>query len=347
MKRSSRTKKLKSKKARPATRRTASRKNVGARGSQKKTKSKSHALSLSNRERDEIRKSLAVLLKIPPAKLSKAKLDKHIRRITGDASRQADLVAQYLDQRREHLAALGMTAADEERYHAAEMQVLARLYAELRHARPSPTLLTQLCSQFALDARTPVNAPLRRIQIQRRETGYEVAVHPPGQVQVPSIPYPGYLVRNPFAIRLFNLLLGETSSHSQMLAYVERLLPDASLPAESRTTNAAYASMLEVDLEQQVVLLAGKPFPVGFEGAHFVHFFMDRPDLWCAPDDYNKNEVLNRSRVPRVFNSLPKPIKALFESKRGTGYRLVRARLAELSQKSCVVTPAEKDDDSP
>lgn len=339
-------KKLKSKKARPAPQRTVSKNSVGARRSKKGTKSKSTALSLSNREREEVRRSLAVLLKIPPAELSKAKLDKHIRRITGDASRQADLVAQYLDQRREHLAALGMTEADEERYHAAEMQVLARLYAELRHARPSPTVLTQLCLQFALDARTPVNAPLRRIEIHRRETGYEVAVHPPGHVKVPSIPYPGCLVRNPFAIRLFNLLLGESSSQSHMLAYVEQLLPDASLPAQSPTTNTGYASVLEVDLEQQVVLLAGKPFPVGFEGAHFVHFFMDRLDLWCAPDDYNKNEVLKRSRVPRVFNSLPKPIKALFESKRGTGYRLVRARLAELSQKSCVVTPAEKDDDS-
>jgi hypothetical protein len=95
--------------------------------------------------------------------------------------------------------------------------------------------------------------------------------------------------------------------------------------------------LLAVDLEQQIVWLAGRPYPVSLEQAHFVQLLNHVPGAWITTIDYGRNVMLqHKTRVDRVYKRLPPAIRALIKSQPGKGYRLISERLAQLRQNSSV-----------
>ena len=310
----------------------------------------SPSVSRQNRQatgdRDLVRAALAVLLKIPKSQVTNALLNKHIRQIQADARKDAELVGAYLDQLILQLERLGCTSQVAiEQYLDAEDQVLSKLYAELGRPHPSPTKLLQLSVQYALDARKIVDATAQQIDVRPGKTGYEVAVIPRGQVRIRSLPYPGQVVGNPFATQLLALVQQKPPAYSEILELIETLLrrvPTHSSGAEQPKTPAP---LIEVDLEESIVIVAGRPYPVDYEGVRLVNLLISEPNVWFGPRDYAQDEVLKLiDRVDRVYKKLPAPIKSLIEAKSGAGYRLSKARLAELRQKTSVVTPIKAAD---
>jgi hypothetical protein len=298
-------------------------------------------------DRETTQNALAVLLNIPKSRVTKALLDKHIRQIRKDAEDDATRVAGYLDQLIDHLTLIGCTTDGEiDEYLVAEEQVLLDLYAELRFPQPSPTRLLQLSVQYALDARQRINGTIHQLEIRQRKGGYEIAVHPPGQIKLRSIPYPGRVVRNPCAIELLRFVQQSPPSYFRMVQWIESVLQHVpSYPDRSESTASKPLPSIVVDLEDSVVLLFGKPYPVSLEGARFVKLLNNDPNVWVAPSDYEDDVVLKNSRLDREFKKLPKPIKSLIESKKGSGYRLSKQRLAELCQKLSLALPAKAGED--
>lgn len=299
-------------------------------------------------DRDLLRAALASCLRIPKSRVTNAMLNKHIRQIEADAHKDAVLVAAYLDQLIVRLEQYGCTSqAAIEQYLDAQDQVLTALYAELGRPHPSPTNLLRLSVQYALDARKVIDVPAEQIDIRRRKAGFEVAVIPRGQVKIRSLPYPGQVIANPFANHLLSLVLQQPPAYSEILRLIESLLQRIPADANGAQQPKKQDSLIEVDLEESIVFVAGRPYPVEYEGACFVNLLASDPNVWFGPKEYAQHEVLKLiERMDRVYKKLPRPIKSLIEGKSGAGYRLVKARLAELRQKSSVVTPSKSADNS-
>jgi hypothetical protein len=298
-------------------------------------------------DRDFLRAALAVSLKISKSQVTNVILNKHLRQIQADARKDAELVAGCLDQLICQLARLGCTSqAAVEQYLDAQDQVLTELYAELGRPHPSPTKLLQMSVQYALDARKIVDAPAQQIDVRPGKTGYEVAVIPRGQIRIRSLPYPGQVISNPFATHLLSLVQQKPPTYSEILQLIETLLrrvPTHSNGAEQPKTPVP---LIEVDLEGSIVFVAGRPYPVDYEGACLVSLLNSEPNVWFGPKDYAQDEILKSCRVDRVYKMLPPPIKSLIEGKTGAGYRLSKQRLAELRQKSSVAPPSKAVEDS-
>jgi len=296
-------------------------------------------------DRESIRAALAAVLGVPKSKVTNAVMTKHVRRIQHDARADATFVGLYLNQQTVHLTEIGcIRPADIKQYFEAEQRVLRDLYTEIGRPHPSPTKLVQLSVQYALDARKTISAPIHRIDIRPIKAGYEIAVLSLGQTKIPSLPCPGQAIGNPFANLLLALVQRKPPAYSELMEWIETLSPVViSSPHDSVQPKSA-ASLLVVDLEDSIVLIAGRPYPVSDEGARLVMLLNSEPNVWFGPKDYKQDEVLKLSRVPRVYEKLPSPIKALIEGKSGSGYRLAKSRLAQLSQKMSVVKPGESVD---
>lgn len=318
----------------------------------RQSRESSSPVSYRNRQapvdRELLREALASCLKIPKSRVTNAVLNKHIRRIEADARKDAELVAAYLDQLILRLEQFGCTSqAAIEQYLDAQDQVLTALYAELGRPHPSPTKLLQLSVQYALDARKIVDVPTQQIDVRPGKAGFEVAVIPRGQVKIRSLPYPGQVIGNPFANHLLSLVLQQPPAYSEILQLIESLLQFVPGDANGGQQPKKPGSQIEVDLEESIVLVAGRPYPVEYEGACFFNLLNSEPNVWFGPKEYAQHEVLKLiDRMDRVYKKLPRPIKSLIESKPGAGYRLSKARLAELRQKSSVVTPSKSADNS-
>jgi len=293
-----------------------------------------------------VRAALAVSLKIPKSRVTSAILNKHIRQIQADALQDAELVGAYLDQMIRQLERLGCTSQTAiDRYLDAEEKVLCELYSELGRAHPSPTKLLQLSVQHALDARKVVDAPAQQIDVRSGKAGIEVAVIPSGQVKIRSLPYPGQIIRNPFAIRLLSLVRQKPPAYSEILQLIETRLQRVPANSNGAPQPAKPMPLIEVDLDESIVLVAGRPYQVSHEEARFVNLLNSEPNVWFGPKEYAQDPLLKLiDRMDRIYKKLPASIRSLIEGKSGAGYRLSKARLAELRQKSSVVTPRKLAD---
>lgn len=299
-------------------------------------------------DRETIRTALAVILEIPKSRVTNALLNKLIRKMRADAEKDAALVGNYLDQRVDHLTSIRCTTGGEiDKYLEAEDQVLCELYTELRRAQPSPTRLLQLSVRYALDARQTVDVPIQNIDVRPHKHGYEIAVHPPGRVKIRSLPYPGVVVRNPYAIQLLNFVRQAPPPYFQMMRLIETLLQHLpSFPERLEPPASKPISPIEVDLDQSVVLLLGQYYKVSSDAARFVKKLIDDPNGWVSTKEFNRDADVKITRCDRLFQSLPQPIRDLIDSKPGAGYRLNKKRLAQLCQQMSVVPPSKVADDS-
>ncbi len=300
-------------------------------------------------DQDSVRASLAVLLQIPISEVTDSVLDELVRRITADAESDAERVAAYLDQLIEHLQSLKCTSRqDVFEYFAAADRVLLELYAELRKPRPSPTRLLQLTVQYALDPRQIVDAPAHQLEIRRHLDGYEVAVLPPGYVRIRSIPYPGFVVRNPFTRQLLDLVLEEPPQYPAMMQLIEMLLEYVPQEIEGTTpplTPVTPETAVQVDREDSCIIVFGRRYVVDLQLIHFVQALLETPGAWVSSTNLAEDPLFLGERIDRLFKKLPASVQELIESRPRKGYRLRLERLAQLCQKSSVVPPATLDDD--
>jgi hypothetical protein len=273
--------------------------------------------------RDELKSALALLLRISKSQVTDSLLKKYIQKIQRDACDVASLVGKYRIQRAEKLKRIGISGApDTERYQEAENQVLVDLYSELQRPRPSPTRLLQRSIQYALDARKAIKATTPQIDVRATKSGYEVTIYRPDQIRIRSLPCPGEVVEDPFAVRLLSLVLTRPVDYAEVMEFVETRLPH---PPQVPDDGAPQPAIF---VEDCVVFLHGRPIPVDDLGARFVKQLVDEPNNWLSTNDLARDDLLRMSRVARVYQRLAKPIKDLIESKPGKGYRLVSARLA-------------------
>lgn len=299
----------------------------------------------SDREMD--RKALAVLLNIPQSRVTNAKLDKQIRQIRKDAEDDAHRIATYLAHLATHLTSIRCTTeGDIENYLGAEERVLSGLYAELRSPRPSPTKLLQLTVQYTLDARRAIKSTIPQMDIHPHRDSFKVAVLPPGRVKLRSLPYPGTVVRNPFAIQLLRFVRSGSPGYVPMMQLIELLLEHVPSFPDGPTPTARPPLPIEVNVDESTVTVCGKTYPVSFPGVRLLKLLTDDPGGWVAPQDYRDDDFLKNTRRDREIKKLPKPIRALIESKPGSGYRLSKKRLAELCQKTSIALPDERNEDS-
>lgn len=292
--------------------------------------------------RETVRTALAVVLEIPKSRVTNALLNKLIRKMRADAEKDATLVGNYLDQRVDHLTSIRCTTeGDIDKYLEAEDQVLCELYAELRRPQPSPTRLLQLSVRYALDARQTVDVPIQNIDIRAHKNGDKITVHPPGRVKIRSLPYPGQVVRNPYAIRLLNFVRQAPPPYFQMMRLIETLLQHLpSFPERLEPPASKPISPIEVDLAQSGVLLLGQSYKVSSDAARFVKKLIDDPNGWVSTKEFKRDADVKITRCDRLFKSLPQPIRDLIDSKPGAGYRLNKKRLAQLCQQMSVVPPS-------
>ena len=259
-----------------------------------------------------------------------------------DAEKDAALVGNYLDQRVDHLTSIRCTTEGEiEKYLEAEDRVLCELYAELRRPQPSPTRLLQLSVRYALDARQTVDVPIQNIDIRAHKNGYKITVHPPGRVKIRSLPYPGQVVRNPYAIRLLNFVRQAPPPYFQMMRLIETLLQHLpSFPERLEPPATKPISPIEVDLAQSVVSLLGQYYKVSADAARFVKKLIEDLNGWVSTKEFKRDADVKITRCDRLLLSLPEPIRNLIDSKPGAGYRLNKKRLAQLCQQMSVVPPS-------
>jgi predicted secreted protein len=272
---------------------------------------------------DELKSALALLLRISKSQVTDSLLKKYIQKIQRDACDVASLVGKYQMQRAEKLRRIGISGSpDTERYQEVENQVLVDLYSELQRPRPSPTRLLQRSIQYALDARKAIKATTPQIDVRATKSGYEVTIYRPDQIRIRSLPCPGEVVEDPFAVRLLSLMLTRPVDYVEVMEFIEMRLPHPPQAPEN------IASERPIFVEECVVFLHGRPIPVDDLGARFVKQLVGEPNNWLSTNDLARDDLLRMSRVARVYKRLAKPIKELIESKRGKGYRFVSARLA-------------------
>lgn len=292
---------------------------------------------------DDLRQAMAALLGFPQTGAVQTIHYHRNRRLRAEAQREAARRAAADDLQLEASGQIGCRSETEAPLdRAAEERVLCELYAELSRLRPSPTRLWQLSVQYACDPRQPITAALSQFDVRPVSNGFQITVSPPRDGQAVPLPTWSRIVRNPDARRLLQAVRQTPTPYFQLMELIETLLGRVpSLPVVAAAEPPAPPPLLTVDLEQQIVWLAGRPYPVSLEQAHFVQLLNQVPGAWITTSDYRRNEVLRHTpRVDHVYKRLPSPIRAFIESKTGTGYRLVLERLAELRQNLSVVMSA-------
>lgn len=287
----------------------------------------------SKDDADKHRAALALMLGIPKSRVTDALLRKHLRQIRDDAQADADWVGKYLARRAAKLISIGVTdPLGAQSYQEAEQRVLGDLYAELQRPRPSPTRLWQRSVQYALDARKSIEASISQMDVSEFKSVFKVAIYPAGQSKIRSLPCPGVVVDDPFAVRLLSLLRRRPAEYAAMMQLIETLHPSVVQMPEGVPQMAPSESLISVDVEACVVILAGRPYSVSDAGARFVKLLAGEPNNWFGPKEIACDDLLQGARLDRVLKGLPRPIRYLIEAKAGKGFRLVKSRLAELRQ---------------
>jgi hypothetical protein len=231
----------------------------------------------------------------------------------------------------EHLSALGCThTADVQDYFDWANRTLARLYEEAAKPSPSPSELTRLALRYALDARRPLEGDVGRFVLRRLDDAWQVTEYPSVAMCVPSIPRPGHLVKNVFAVGILDCLQQQPPAIYDLMDRIERLLGGvsaeiATLLDQGDTHHRSRCPKIDVDLKKSIVFLDGEIFPVSSAGAHFVHLVVSAGGTWISGTEMGQagdSGLLVGDRPDRVRKKLPSTIRDLIESKGGRGFRL-------------------------
>jgi hypothetical protein len=251
--------------------------------------------------------------------------------IVSAAAADADAVANHLDHVVDHLMSIGCTSkAAVKHYFLLEKRTLASLYFEAAKAHPSPSQLTRLAVRYALDARRPIEGDIGRFEIRLFKKVWNVIEYPSVAMRTPAIPYPGRIVKNIFATRIFDCLQQRPPDFYRLMELIENLLEG--VPTQADCLDGASGAdatesqpKIEVNLEKAIVWLDGEPHPVTPAGAYFVDAVISAKGAWISNTEIAKSarhETMVGPRPDRVRARLPEPIRDLIESGGGRGFRL-------------------------
>src|SRR5207302_10860448 len=80
---------------------------------------------------------------------------------------------------------------------------------------------------------------------------------------------------------------------------------------------------LVIDIDHEIAILDGTPFPVGRSGALFLDALHKAGGLWRSSTELGRTiSELEGTRFDRLRDKLPRPLKALIDADKGKGYRI-------------------------
>lgn len=118
----------------------------------------------------------------------------------------------------------------------------------------------------------------------------------------------------------------------QIGPFAARLKRESTLAAKALENqhSAEPAKSGQFQVKERTVLVNGSPIPLGMtpertdDALAFLEVLAAEPGNWFSSSDIGKVKSREGVRFDLVFKSLPKPVKALIESNRRKGYRLLR-----------------------
>lgn len=305
--------------------------------------------SAAPEDRESLREAVAARFNRSVSEVADVFLDEVLGRVAAEGAAAAERVVACLNELVSQLDVLEcVDRRDVFEYFAAADRVLLKLYAELRRPRPSPTRLRQLVVRYALDARRCIDAPAHQIEIRRQAGGYEIAVVAPGYSSLRSLPYPGVIVRNPFARQILAIALAEPPRYTDLMQYIEMLLgyvPEELDSADPRLMPVTPATALQVDINDSCVIYFDRRYVVDLQLVRFVNALLETPGAWVSSKALARDPLFGGVRMDRRWTKLPSPVQEVIESRTGRGYRVRLERLTELCPISSVAPPAVKVDD--
>ena len=190
----------------------------------------------SSADREAHRRAFAVLLQVPLEEVTDARLDEQIAALRRSAEADADALVVYLDDWVKHFQAIGCPCSQIANYFRLARQTLASLYFAAARPTPSPTEVKLLALRYALDARQGAQGPPDRFLLKRCDQYWEVRAHP--EMALPELPYPPQVVRDPFAVRLLDLVFRGRWEPYPLVELIESLL-GGNRPAPTRCRRSA------------------------------------------------------------------------------------------------------------
>jgi len=187
--------------------------------------------------------------------------------------------------------------------------------------------LTRLALRYTLDARHPIKGDIGRFALRRIQDTWEVIEYPSVAMKAPSIPLPGRLVKDIFAVRILDYLQQQPPAIYALMGLIESLLggvPADLMGSRNGSTDGQRAG-IEVNLMKFIVWFGEDPVPVSEEQAHFVHLVVSAAGTWISSGEMGEageSGVIIGRRPDRVYKKLPARIREVIESGGGRGYRL-------------------------
>jgi hypothetical protein len=264
--------------------------------------------------------------------LSDAATDEFVTAVEQSAERAADLVGQHLDGVVEHLKSLG--CVDDQQiadYAARERQVLVDLYRELCKAGPSPTNVLRLALQYGLDAREEIKGDIRRFDLRRKSSGWEIIDYRSPALKMAGVEKPGRLITNAFAVAIFDFLSSNHPPFYRMRLFLEAQLGE--VPKEENPNKQSEAELesdtarIRVDLKRRLVYIDGQPIGADLNVLYLIDVIAAAKGRWISGPEIKRgpqeHSDMIGARPDRVFKRLPASLKNHFESQGGKGFRLL------------------------
>lgn len=175
-------------------------------------------------DRETSRQAIAVLLELPLADVTDARLDVEIAKIRQSAEEDAEALIAYVDSLVEKFESIGCKHNEIHGYFRLARQTLASLYVAISHPGPSPTEVKKLALRYALDARKAVEGSLDRFHLTRKESYWEVREYL--GIAVRSIPMPPRCVRDPVAVDVLDQVFRDKLDTYRLMELIEWWLGD-------------------------------------------------------------------------------------------------------------------------
>ena len=166
-------------------------------------------------DRETSRQAIAVLLELPLADVTDARLDVEIAKIR----QSAEALIAYVDSLVEKFGSIGCKHSEIHGYFRLAHQTLASLYFAVSLPSHSPTEVKKLALRYALDARKAVEGSLDRFHLTRKESYWEVREYP--GIAVTSIPMPPRCVRDPVAVDVLDQVFRDKLDTYRLMALIE------------------------------------------------------------------------------------------------------------------------------
>jgi hypothetical protein len=210
-------------------------------------------------DRETSRQAIAVLLELPLADVTDARLDVEIAKIRQSAEEDAEALIAYVDSLVEKFESIGCKHSEIHGYFRLAHQTLASLYFAVSLPSPSPTEVKKLALRYALDARKAVEGSLDRFHLTRKESYWEVREYP--GIAVSSIPMPPRCVRDLVAVDVLDQVFRGKLDTYRLMELIEwwlhgRPSKDDALPL-ARKPRFTYQISLSDSCEPTVALWVG------------------------------------------------------------------------------------------